>query len=155
MQALQRSVPLHRKFRALDHGRGHPEFKGRPSFTAYSAGSHPSGAVRPEAIAQLESARLPTDGLEAELGRIRQARRAPNSISFSPSATTPRKKLSDLARPAPHRSLGGSRPAAIKGTAAGNRTRLPRSLHDSRTPNQPVSQFASGQHRQLALKEKK
>ncbi len=24
--------------------------KGRPNFTAYSAGSHPSGAVRPEAL---------------------------------------------------------------------------------------------------------
>ena len=25
-------------------------FKGRPNFTAYSAGSHPSGQVRPEAL---------------------------------------------------------------------------------------------------------
>ena len=40
--------------------------KGRPNFTAYSAGSHPSGAVRPEAIAQIESARLPTDGLRSK-----------------------------------------------------------------------------------------
>src|ERR1700736_1946366 len=29
-------------------------FKGRPTFTAYSAGSHPAPAVRPEAIRQLE-----------------------------------------------------------------------------------------------------
>jgi arsenate reductase (thioredoxin) len=34
-------------------------FKGRPTFTAYSAGSHPSGRVRPEAIRQLEIAYLP------------------------------------------------------------------------------------------------
>jgi arsenate reductase (thioredoxin) len=34
-------------------------WKGRPSFQAYSAGSHPSGAVRPEALAQMESARIP------------------------------------------------------------------------------------------------
>ena len=33
--------------------------KGRPRFTAYSAGSHPSGLVRPEAIRQLESAHVP------------------------------------------------------------------------------------------------
>ena len=33
--------------------------KGRPNFTAYSAGSHPSGKVRPEALKQLESARIP------------------------------------------------------------------------------------------------
>jgi arsenate reductase len=37
-------------------------YKGRPNFTAYSAGSHPSGAVRPEAIAELESAHLPALG---------------------------------------------------------------------------------------------
>jgi arsenate reductase (thioredoxin) len=41
-------------------------FKGRPNFTAYSAGSHPSGTVRPEAIAQLQSARLPIEGLRSK-----------------------------------------------------------------------------------------
>jgi len=40
--------------------------KGRPNFTAYSAGSHPSGAVRPEALRQLEAARLPTSGLRSK-----------------------------------------------------------------------------------------
>jgi arsenate reductase len=34
-------------------------FKGRPTFTAYSAGSHPSGAVRPEALKQFEAAHMP------------------------------------------------------------------------------------------------
>ena len=41
-------------------------YKGRPNFTAYSAGSHPSGVVRPEAIAQLQNAHLPTDGLRSK-----------------------------------------------------------------------------------------
>jgi arsenate reductase len=41
-------------------------YKGRANFNAYSAGSHPSGTVRPEAIAQLESAHLPTDGLRSK-----------------------------------------------------------------------------------------
>jgi arsenate reductase (thioredoxin) len=41
-------------------------YKGRPNFTAYSAGSHPSVSVRPEAIAELESAHLPTDGLRSK-----------------------------------------------------------------------------------------
>lgn len=41
-------------------------YKGRPNFTAYSAGSHPSGAVRPEAIAELKSAQLPTEGLRSK-----------------------------------------------------------------------------------------
>lgn len=36
-------------------------FKGRPKFTAYSAGSHPTGTVRPEALKQLEAARVPAN----------------------------------------------------------------------------------------------
>lgn len=38
-------------------------WKGRANFTAYSAGSHPSGIVRPEALRQIESANLSTAGL--------------------------------------------------------------------------------------------
>ena len=40
--------------------------KGRPLFTAYSAGSHPSGVVRPEVLKLIELARLPTDGLRSK-----------------------------------------------------------------------------------------
>jgi arsenate reductase (thioredoxin) len=40
--------------------------KGKPNFFAYSAGSHPSGTVRPEALRQLEAARLPTTGLRSK-----------------------------------------------------------------------------------------
>jgi arsenate reductase len=40
--------------------------KGRPNFTAYSAGSHPSGTVRREAIAQLETAHVPVNGLRSK-----------------------------------------------------------------------------------------
>ena len=40
--------------------------KGKPNFTAYSAGSHPTGRVRPEALKQLEIAKLPTEGLRSK-----------------------------------------------------------------------------------------
>jgi arsenate reductase len=40
--------------------------KGFPTFTAYSAGSHPKGAVRPEAIHQIEVAKLPATGLRSK-----------------------------------------------------------------------------------------
>jgi arsenate reductase len=40
--------------------------KGRQHFTAYSAGSHPSGFVRPEALKQLERANLSTDGARSK-----------------------------------------------------------------------------------------
>jgi len=36
--------------------------KGFPTFTAYSAGSHPKGAVHPAGIRQIEVANLPTNG---------------------------------------------------------------------------------------------
>jgi arsenate reductase len=42
------------------------KYKGRANFTAYSAGSHPSGVVRPEAIKQLESSHLATYGLRSK-----------------------------------------------------------------------------------------
>jgi arsenate reductase len=40
--------------------------KGQPHFTAYSAGSQPTGAVRPEALGQLESVHLRTAGLRSK-----------------------------------------------------------------------------------------
>lgn len=40
--------------------------KGFPTFTAYSAGSHPKGEVHPVAIRQIEAAKLPTNGLRSK-----------------------------------------------------------------------------------------
>jgi arsenate reductase (thioredoxin) len=39
---------------------------GRPTFTAYSAGSHPTGAVRPEALKELEAAHISVAGLRSK-----------------------------------------------------------------------------------------
>ena len=41
-------------------------WKGRPNFTAFSAGSHPTGTVRPEALQQLASAHMPTSNLRSK-----------------------------------------------------------------------------------------
>jgi arsenate reductase len=40
--------------------------KGPPNFVGYSAGSHPSGQVRPEALRQIELARMPVDGFRSK-----------------------------------------------------------------------------------------
>lgn len=40
--------------------------KGRARFTAYSAGSHPSGKVRPEALRELEAAHISTEGFRSK-----------------------------------------------------------------------------------------
>lgn len=40
--------------------------RGKGTFTAYSAGSHPSGQPRPEALKQIESAEIATKGLRSK-----------------------------------------------------------------------------------------
>src|SRR5208282_3613359 len=40
--------------------------KGFPHFTAYSAGSHATGRIQPQALRQLEFAKLPTDHLRSK-----------------------------------------------------------------------------------------
>ncbi len=40
--------------------------KGFPTFTAYSAGSHATGRVHPQALRQIEIAKLPTEGLRSK-----------------------------------------------------------------------------------------
>jgi arsenate reductase len=40
--------------------------KGKPHFTAYSAGSQPAGKVRPEALKQIQAAKLPVDNLRSK-----------------------------------------------------------------------------------------
>jgi arsenate reductase len=41
-------------------------YRGKPKFSAFSAGSHPSGQVRPEALRELEAAHLPTAGARSK-----------------------------------------------------------------------------------------
>jgi arsenate reductase len=40
--------------------------RGKGTFTAFSAGSHPSGKVRPEALAQIAGAEISTEGLRSK-----------------------------------------------------------------------------------------
>jgi arsenate reductase len=41
-------------------------WRGRPNFGAYSAGSHPSGAVRPEALQQIKAAGMPLENFRSK-----------------------------------------------------------------------------------------
>jgi arsenate reductase (thioredoxin) len=55
--------------------------KGFPTFTAYSAGSHPKGVVHPAALRLLESAKLPVTGLRSKSWDEFAKSEAPN-LSF-------------------------------------------------------------------------
>jgi arsenate reductase len=55
--------------------------KGFPTFTAYSAGSHPKGAVHPAALRQLELVKLPVAGLRSKSWEEFSAPSAPR-LSF-------------------------------------------------------------------------
>ena len=54
--------------------------KGPPTFTAYSAGSHPAGFVRPEALKQINLARLSAEGLHSKSWEEFETRRP--SVEF-------------------------------------------------------------------------
>ena len=41
-------------------------FRGGANFTAFSAGSQPNGGVKPQALQQIEEARMPTEGLRSK-----------------------------------------------------------------------------------------
>ena len=41
-------------------------FRGKPNFSAYSAGSHPTGRVNPYAVRELEESRLPAAGFRSK-----------------------------------------------------------------------------------------
>ncbi len=75
--------------------------KGKPVFTAYSAGSHPSGKVRPEALKELEKARISTTGLHSKGWDEFRAPALPSFTSCSRFATTPPRKPARSGRDTP------------------------------------------------------
>src|SRR5262249_23610825 len=62
----QCSLPLHRQFGAINHGRVVLNRLGRGKFKGYSAGSQPAGAVNPVALRVLEQAHYDTSGLHSK-----------------------------------------------------------------------------------------
>jgi arsenate reductase len=66
--------------------------KGGGNFTAYSAGNHPAGAVRPEAIRQIEKAGLTAANARSKSWDEFSTAKHPISALFLRCATTQRKK---------------------------------------------------------------
>ena len=85
-------------------------FKGRPTFTAYSAGSHPAGAVRPEALRQIERAHLFASGLHSKSwDEFAQPGRAADGLRLHRVRQRGQGSMPSLARPAHDGALGHSR----------------------------------------------
>src|SRR6266481_129975 len=106
--------------------------KGRPIFTAYSAGSHPSGVVRPEALKLIEMAYLPTNGLRSKSWEEFAKPGAPKMNFVFTVCDSAAQEMSRLARPSYDRPLGRSRSRASNGYATANRTRFSRGVPASR-----------------------
>ena len=80
--------------------------KAKGIFTAYSAGSHPSGTVRPEALRQLELAGIPTAGLRSKSWDEFAAPGAPVMNFVFTVATTRRKRCVRTGRASRSRPTG-------------------------------------------------
>ena len=119
--------------------------KGKPAFTAYSAGSHPSGTVRPEALKQLEMARISTTGLRSkswdEFGRPGRSR---DALRLHGLRQRRQRNLPALAGTAHDRALGSSRSCRGSRRLRRNRTRLPRRVFCSRPAHQSFSCSSAG-----------
>ncbi len=92
-------------------------FRGRPNFTAYSAGSHPTGGVRPEAVHQLELARIPRTGLRSKSWDEFAASDAPKLDFVFTVCDTAAKEVCPLWPGQPMTAHWGiPDPAAVRGT---------------------------------------
>jgi len=112
--------------------------KGKPNFTAYSAGSHPTGRVNPAALKTLEAAKLPIEGYRSKSWDEFAKPGAPKMILFSPSATTPQTNFVRVAGPADDGALGVPDPAAVHGDAGADRARVSRCIRCARPANRFV-----------------
>jgi glycerol uptake facilitator-like aquaporin/protein-tyrosine-phosphatase len=118
--------------------------KGRPNFVAYSAGSHPSGKVRPEALRELEAAQLPTSGLRSKSWEEFARREAPRlDFVFTVCDNTANEVCPIWPGQPVTAHWGVPDPAAVQGTPETNKTDISRGFPFAGPENQPVSVAAS------------
>src|SRR5580698_4119404 len=91
--------------------------KGKGKFTAYSAGSHPTGQPRPEALRQIESAGLSTAGLRSKSWGEFSGREAPKlNFVFTVCDNAAREQCPYWPGQPMTAYWGVPDPAAVKGT---------------------------------------
>src|ERR1700675_1839344 len=102
--------------------------KGKPVFTACSAGSHPSGTVHPEALKQLELAGISTIGLRSKSWDEFSRPGAPEMQFVFTVCDRCQGNLPGLAGTSHDRALGSARSGCRSWRLLRNRTRLPPSV---------------------------
>jgi len=102
--------------------------KGRLSFTAYSAGSHPSQPVRPEALRQLEIAGVPHLGLHSKRWETFSAPGAPKLDFVFTVCDNPAREICPVWPGQPVTAHWGvADPAAVQGSPS----EIERAYHDA------------------------
>src|SRR6266850_4534999 len=127
--ALQRSISLHREFRPLHHGRGHPQPEGQTGFHRLQRRqlSHRQRkSLRPQATRNRQTSHFQL--AQQELGRIRQARRTSDEFCLHGLRQRRSRNLSRLAGTTRHRPLGRPRSCRRRRRPSANRTRFFRCL---------------------------
>ena len=115
-------------------------FKGRPNFTGYSAGSHPSGKVRPEALRQLEMAHLPTEGLRSKAWDEFSLPGSPKLDFVFTVCDNAAKEVCPIWPGQPMTAHWGvPDPAAVHGTRSGGGTGVSRDVFYPGSQNQSIS----------------
>ena len=122
-------------------------FKGRPAFDAHSAGSHPAGAVRPEALRQLELAHVPTEGLRSKSWNEFAQAGAPEMNFVFTVCDNAAQEVCPIWPGQPMTAHWGIPDPASSQVRRRDRARLSRRVSHAGTADQPVSILADSQSR--------
>ena len=123
--------------------------EGGDRFNAFSAGSHPKGAVNPFAIKVLESFGYPTDGMRSKtLGRVQRRGRAQSRFRLHRLRQRRWRSLPGLAGPADDGALGHRRPRRRRGNRLGEGARLRAGVPLFAQPHHHLQRAADQESRQ-------
>jgi protein-tyrosine-phosphatase len=129
-------------------------FKGRPHFTGYSAGSQTSGAVRPEALRELEMAHIPTEGLRSKAwDEFSLPGSPPLDFVFTVWDNAARGVCRVWPGQPMSAPLGRSGPSGSSRKRSGSGTSVPRGIHHLASQNQSISLPSTEEYRQPRAQE--
>jgi len=129
--------------------------RGKPNFIAYSAGSHPTGMVRPEALKQIEMADWPTTGLRSKSWEEFAKPDAPKLDFVFTVCDSAAKEVCPVWPGQPlTAALGCSRSRGRSGNRERSAACLQQRLLHASAQNRPVPESPAEEHRQAGAPER-